>query len=142
MKAYIDTSLLVKRYTPELGSRELDEFLCQTQPALFVSELSRVELASALARKNRDGLLDAQKLQAVHEQANADFLSGTIEVVRLESHVVQRAYELMRSLAQPVATLDSLHLATALLDNAALFMTNDRQLARAAVESGLIVWPA
>lgn len=142
MRAYIDTSLLVKRYTPELGSNELDAFLCEAQPLLFVSELSRLELASALARKRRDGLLSTQTHDTVNRQADADFFSGSIEVVRLETQVIQRALELMRTLTQPVATLDSVHLATALLDRATLFMTNDRQLARAALESGLQVWPA
>lgn len=142
VKAYIDTSLLVKRYTPELGSIELDDFLCEAQPLLFVSELSRLELASAFSRKGRAGLLSKQAHDAVNRQADADFFSGSIEIVRLESQVIQRALELMRTLTQPVATLDSVHLATALLDRATLFMTNDRQLARAAIESGLEVWPS
>lgn len=142
MRAYIDTSLLVKRYTPELGSNELDGFLCEAQPLLFVSELSRLELASAFSRKGRDGFLSMQAHDAISRQADADFFSGSIEVVKLESRIIQRALELMRTLKQPVATLDSVHLATALLDRASLFMTNDRQLARAALESGLEVWPA
>jgi len=142
LRAYIDTSLLVKRYVPELGSDELDQYLCDTQPLLFASELSRLELASTLARKHREGLLTRPNLDAMHRQADADFLSGSISIVKLESQVLKRGLELMHTLAQPIATLDAVHLATALLDSADLFMTNDRQLARAALESGLEVWPS
>ena len=37
--------------------------------------------------------------------------------------------------------LDATHLATALVHNADMFLTNDKQLARAALETGLQVWP-
>lgn len=141
MKAYIDTSLLVKRYTPEPLSDEFDQFLCDAQPELIISELSRLELASVLSRKRREGRLSAPDLESVRRQADSDFLAGTVEVVKLESRVVKRALELMYTLSNPVATLDAIHLATALQENATLFMTDDRQLARAAIESDLAVWP-
>ena len=141
LKAYIDTSLLVKRYVPELGSDELDQFLCDSQPDMWVSELSRLELASTLARKRREGQFTQRQLDAIQIQADEDLLSGNIEVAALHASVVSRALGLMRSLKQPLATLDSIHLATALIQGIELFMTNDRQLARAAAETGLTVWP-
>ena len=140
--AYIDTSLLVKRYVPEIGSDELDQFLCDTQPHLLVSELSRLELASTLARKRREGQFTQRQLDVMQHQADEDLLSGSIEVALLQGQVISRALSLMRSLKQPVATLDAIHLATALLQSVSLFMTNDQQLARAATEAGLTVWPA
>ena len=142
VKAYLDTSLLVKRYTPEPLSEKFEQFLCEAQPDLVVSELTRLELASMLARKRRDGLLSDTDLEVVRRQSDADFLAGTIEVIKIESQVIQRALELMLTLASPVATLDAVHLATALQENATLFMTDDRQLARAAIASGLAVWPS
>lgn len=141
MLAYLDTSLLVKRYVPEAGSDELDQFLCETQPRVIASELTRLELACTLARKSREGLLTQHKLDTLQRQSDADFLSGTIAQVALDSRVLRRGLELMRDLKQAVATLDTIHLATALLHQVDLFMTCDRQLARAASEAGLTTWP-
>jgi len=40
MLTYIDTSMLLKRYVPELGAEELDLRLTQEQPDLILSELT------------------------------------------------------------------------------------------------------
>ncbi len=142
MKAYIDTSVLVKRYVSEPGSDELDSFLVSAQPDLLVSELTRLELASTFGRKFREARLTSTDLDRLQIQADADLLSGRIEVVMLHGDVVQRALSLMRGLAQPLATLDAIHLASALAQHVDVFMTNDQQLSRAAAEAGLATWTA
>ena len=140
--AYFDTSLLVKRYVPESGSDELETYLCGQQPRLMVSELSRLELTSTLQRKMRERVLTLALFNAMQHQADEDLLSGAIELAALEGQVISKGLILMRTLKQTVATLDAIHLATALVHNADLFLTNDKQLARAALEAGLQVWPA
>ena len=139
--AYIDTSLLVKRYLPEIGSAELEARLVAEQPHLVVSELVTTELISTLRRKERQGLIDRVFSNAAHARFLTDLHTGAIQTVPLNSYVVQKASNLLLDLDSPLATLDALHLATALLQNAEVFFTSDVQLSRAAQEAGLAVWP-
>lgn len=140
-RAYIDTSVLVKRYLPEAGASELEHFLLSTQPELVASELVRLEFLSTIGRKHREGQLRTEVIPQVQHAADLDFLHGSMRLLRVGSDVVRDALRLLQTLQNPIATLDSLHLASALQASAELFMTNDRQLARAAAECGLQVWP-
>ena len=140
MKAYIDTSVLVKRYVSEPGSDALDSFLMTAQPDLIASELIRLELVSTFGRKRREGRFTSADLDKLQIQADADLLSGRIELVSLRGDLIQRALGLRRRLVQPLATLDAIHLASALTQRVDVFMTNDQQLTRAATEAGLATW--
>jgi len=142
MLTYIDTSMLLKRYVPELGAEELDLRLTQEQPDLILSELGRVELLSALARAVRAGRIDATFSANSYSRFLEDVSSGVVELQPIHSGVIQQAADVIRQLKQPLATLDSLHLATALRCQADMFFTTDQQLSRAAKEVGLAVWPA
>ncbi len=138
--AYIDTSLLVKRYVTEPGSDELDTYLFDTQPTLYISEFTRLELTSTLARKQREGRITKMHQADLRQQADEDVLSGTLKLVSLDSSVIRQGLNLMQTLEQALATLDAIHLASALRQNVDIFMTDDKQLARAANEAGLQVW--
>lgn len=142
MKAYIDTSVLVKRYVSEPGSDALDSFLMTAQPDLIASELIRLELVSTFGRKCREGRFPRTDLDKLQIQVDADLLSGRIELVVLHRDILMRALDLMRSLNQPPATLDAIHLASALAQRVDVFMTNDHQLSLAATEAGLATWTA
>lgn len=142
MKAYIDTSVLVKRYVSEPGSDALDTFLVTAQPDLIASELIRLELVSTFGRKCREGWFTSSDLDKLQIQADADLLSGRIELVNVRGDLLQQALDLMRRLVQPLATLDAIHLASALSEHVDIFMTNDQQLSRAATEAGLATWTA
>ncbi len=52
---YLDTSGLVKRYVPEVGSAWVEQ-LCRREP-VSTSLIAIPELASALARRTREGAL-------------------------------------------------------------------------------------
>ena len=138
---YIDTSLLVKRYLPEVGSDELEARLLTEQPQLVVSELVNTEIISTFRRKERQGLIERSFANAAHARFLTDLQSNAIESLPLSEHVVQKASSLLLDLRSPLATLDALHLATALIHEAKFFFTSDIQLSRAAHEAGLSVWP-
>ena len=139
-QAYIDTSLLVKRYVTEPGSDELDNYLLGTQPTLFVSELTRLELASTFSRKQREGRMSKNHQAALLLQVDEDVLSGTLRLVHLQNTIIRQGLTLMQTLQQAIATLDAIHLASAMHQGMEIFMTDDKQLARAATEAGLQVW--
>lgn len=133
--------MLVKRYLPELGSPELEARLLAEQPRLVASELIKAELISTLRRKERLGLLDRAFSNAAHAHFLEDLHRTAISTVNLDGSCVRRAARLLQDLQAPLATLDALHLATALQQEAQIFFTHDAQLSRAARETGLAVWP-
>jgi predicted nucleic acid-binding protein len=138
---YIDTSLLVKRYVTESGSAELEARLIGEQPNLVISELVRAELISTLRRKERRAIMTRKGSHLAAQCFEQDIATGVLSLKSLNSVVVARAALLIGELKSPLATLDALHLATALLHNAMHFFTTDEQLSKAAREAGLIVWP-
>lgn len=141
MRAYVDTSMLVKRYLPELGSEEFEARLIGEQPELLVSELVLPELTSALRRRLRQGHIDAGYCEDALESFEQDVQRAAIRLASLDRACVQRASALLRRLQAPLATLDALHLATALEHACEVLFTSDMQLARAAGEAGLPCWP-
>jgi len=55
---YVDTSALVKRYIDELGSDWVRAVFSQAPlPSMIVVHLALVEMTSALARRQREGIL-------------------------------------------------------------------------------------
>ena len=134
--------MLVKRYLNELGSAELESRLLQEQPYLVVSELGRAEFISTMGRKVRQRQLPAHASAILYARFLEDVESSAIALLPLDSVIVQQAVGLMRQLTQALATLDALHLATALQHKAAILFTADTQLARAAEEAGLATWGA
>lgn len=141
MLAYVDTSMLVKRYLPEQGSHEFEARLLAEQPDLLASQLAQPELASALRRRVRQGQIEAQYMQAAWDGFEQDMQRNAIRLVALDPACVQRATTLLRRLQSPLAALDALHLATALEHACEVLFTTDAQLARAATEAGLPCWP-
>jgi len=138
---YIDTSMLVKRYVPEVGAQALEQRLLGELPTLIISELVRVEFVSSLRRMERKGLIDRDFGNAALAYFLDDIAQARIKVLPLNPICLERAASLIAQLKSPLATLDGLHLATALIHRAAHFFTTDLQLSRAALEAGLIVWP-
>ena len=137
MPIYIDTSALVKRYVSEPGSDAFDAFLQACGDSCVISSLGSTEFESMLQRLKRQGHID----EAYAEQARHEFLSdlnaALWSVHAFVPTTFARAAELIRKLEAPLATLDALHLASAIEFRCDGFATSDRQLFRAASECGL-----
>ena len=139
--AYVDTSMLVKRYLPEIGSEELEARLVAEQPVLVVSELAEVELSSALRRRLREGFIDKSYFDDALDGFRQDIDRGGLRLIALDRACLHRAVSLVRRLDAPLATLDALHLATALEHSCEIIFTSDAQLGRASMKTGLACWP-
>src|SRR6266536_3128977 len=144
MLLYVDTSALMKRYLHEVGSARIAALL-QTETSA-VSSIVRVEVASTLGRRAREGGISPELRDEIYTQFLKD-LSATI-VVEADETVLVRAANLVRTspAAVPLRSLDAIHLASALQvfeDFASdhghdlAFVTADRQLRRAAEYAGL-----
>lgn len=113
MKRYfLDTSALVKIYHREPGSEYCLE-LYSNHSHLIISELARVELHSAILRKQRDKELNAKALKAVLQKFTYD-CEERYEVLQIASLVYDEACSLLSryTALHGLRTLDSLQLAT------------------------------
>jgi predicted nucleic acid-binding protein len=142
---YLDTSALVKLYVAETGSAWLQSItIPETGHLLLTSRITLVEVASAIARRRREGYLSlpdyADALQALRYDALTRYslIEVSTEVSALAMDLVDR---------HPLRAYDALQLASALLANQALrltalspltFLSADNRLVSAARAEGLI----
>ena len=109
---FLDTSALVKRYVPEIGS---DWILSITDPAtdnhLAISQITWVEVHSALARRLRDGSLSAQRFDLIAQKVREDF-ENEYRVIDVDRTLIETATELV--MQHPLRAYDSVQLASAL----------------------------
>lgn len=109
--AYLDTSALAKRYLAEVGSAWLAR-LCQLEP-IAISLVAIPELASALARRAREGALSAQQRDTLFQAFLRD--AGSFTVIEPSQAIAQQAATLLITapLTVRLRTLDALHVASA-----------------------------
>jgi uncharacterized protein len=142
--SYIDSSALLKRYSPELGSDWIEAFM-QTE-MVAVSQLASAEVASALGRRTREGQLNPDQRNALFDRFVEDLRNYTI--LPLTSEVIERAATMLLRGADfgRLRTLDALQLATAEIVFAIAsrggievgrFISADRRLLAAAANAGL-----
>jgi predicted nucleic acid-binding protein len=109
---FLDTSALVKRYVPEIGS---DWILSITDPAtdndLAISQITWVEVHSAFARRLRDGSLSAQRFDLIAQKVREDF-ENEYRVIDVDQTLIETATELV--MQHPLRAYDSVQLASAL----------------------------
>jgi hypothetical protein len=138
---YIDASALAKLYLPEPESEALDGFL-RGRRDLMVSELTLTEVLSAVARRRREGALDARRANQVRDAVLSDADSGAFRRLDLNPSVHRRAEQLLLSTESvPLRTLDALHIALAASGEATHVITFDSRMADAAHLHGLRLVP-
>ena len=133
---YFDSSALVKRYVEEPGSTEVQSLL-ETQLAA-TSRLTETEVASALARRCREGAFSAANRDRAFLALRRDLRS--IYRVELTPAVSRRSLELLKK--YPLRAADALQLASCLelreqLGLPVLFVAFDIRLGEAASGEGL-----
>jgi predicted nucleic acid-binding protein len=134
---YLDTSALAKIYVQEPDSEALDAALTGRRD-LMISELGLTELTSALARRSREGQIDASACRRIYQQLLRDVRAGEYRLLDLTSATHREAERLLLTLGRhtPLRAADSLHLAAAALADARALVTYDRQMHAAALALG------
>ena len=135
MIAYFDSSALVKRYVLESHSDRVLVLLKETIPA--TSRFSSVEIASALARRCREGRLDDSLRHRLLRDLDDDL--DSFYLVELMPEVVRTARELLER--NRLRAADALQLASSLVlqrrvQSPVLFVAFDRALNEAASREG------
>ena len=141
---FLDTSALIRRYdASEPGARRV-RAICAPSPerTLLVARLTSVEVASALARRIRDGALLPVHQDQLWRLFRAHW-RDQYHVVALTEEVYTSAEQLL--FGHPLRACDALHIGCALVAAAKLpelplqFWTADRRQAQAARAEGLAV---
>lgn len=136
---FFDTSALVKRYHEEPGSDVVDDIFSDRNAFLLISELTIVEVASALSRKRNRGEITDEAMQHALAQFAQDSLEELV-IFGFQSGFIQQARDLIVQHSD-LRTLDSLQL-TGVLHLRSLdptFVCADGRLAEVARTLGLTV---
>ena len=141
MILYLDASALVKRYVRELGTKEVLTLTAAAE-AVATSLVSRAEVAAALARAVRLGVLDQSDGRRAQRRFSRDW--PDIARVPVGEALVSRAEALAWD--HGLRGYDAVQLASALTWRDAIgydvvFATFDRQLWEATPRAGLRAWP-
>lgn len=138
---YVDTSVLIAYYCPEALSAEAEQRI-RALKAVFVSQLTDVEIASAVSRKYRMGELTESSAREVLQMYSQQRAAHCFQITPLGPAEYQHAQQWIGTLTTPLRTLDALHLASANSMNLAV-LTADTNMHQSAnllnIKSTLIV---
>lgn len=135
---YVDTSALVKFYYPEQGSDSVEDALLGAD-RVYVSQLTMVEMASALMQKIRTGDLTKRAETVIWTAFQDDMNAGKVEMVHLHDRHYLKAADVIREYgkAHGIKTLDALHLSIAHGLQHVSFLCSDKVLVRIAAAMGI-----
>jgi uncharacterized protein len=134
---YLDTSVLAPFYWTEASSDAVEQLFQQYEP-LIISELSEVELISALSRRVRMGEIDRSDAVAISARFQADLDAAFYQRVTVTPRHYAMAKQWMRQFDTPLRTLDALHLAIA-AELSMPLITADIGLARSAASLNVAI---
>jgi len=142
---YWDTSALLKLYVAEADSAYFLGLVAGVA-GLLTSDLARVELYSALARKESAGELAAQQADQLFARFRSDAARGRISTIPAGSDVMDEAGEVIRGAyaASPpvlIRSIDAIHVASALILGVRTMVATDTRLRAVARQNGLSLLP-
>lgn len=132
MRVITDSSALAKRYIQEKGSMQVQTILQETL-TLAMSILVIPEISSALNRRKREKILSEDQYQQIKQQFSDDIHDAVI--LQITPGVIQHSVRLLEH--HPLRAMDALHIASAIVWEAELFVTSDQRQFTAAEKEGL-----
>jgi predicted nucleic acid-binding protein len=108
---YVDTSALLPYYREEQTSSQIQSFLNTIQPPVLLSDLTRVEVASTIARWIRMNELNESQAALIENTFEQDLRSGLYLVKVLTSMHYRQAEKWLYTRRTVLRTLDALHIA-------------------------------
>jgi len=137
LSAYLDASVVLPRLIEEPASAAVRHHLTTHRQERLISDFTATEVASALSRLVRMGLLTDAEGSARLADFDA-WRAVTSSPADVQASDARLAYAYVRRFELVLRTPDALHLAIARRLDATL-VTLDRRLARAAQELGITV---
>ena len=82
MNLFLDTSALVKRYSKEKGTKEIDIIFQDVSADIWISQIAALEIASALSKKVREGEINDSSKRIAIAAFLRDYRKGRFKVIR------------------------------------------------------------
>ena len=147
MNLFLDTSAIVKIYHQEKGTGKFSKYLEGISEELFLttSDITKIELHSALLKKYREKEISKKNLSEVFQLFDKDFQKFNIIVVdRIIKNIALFVLDSM-GIKYGIRTLDSLQLASAVFFNnyskIDFFVSSDKKLLKIAKEFFQVINP-
>ena len=134
MLTFFDSSAFAKRYMEESGSDEIEK-LCLETDSIAISSICFPEIISALNRRLRENNLTKKEYLLIKDKMLEEF--DSLEIINLVMEVIAKAISLLEK--NNLRTLDAIHIASALVWKAELFVSADKRQILAAKKAGLRV---
>ena len=127
----------MKWYVTESRSDDVENYIRRVCPA-YVSLLTKAEMRSAVARRTREGYIDAETQGRVIATFEGDVAMGHLVLLphTVESFLIAESL-LGAHPGVPLRTLDALHLGVMRSSGVATLATADRVMAQAAEALGM-----
>jgi uncharacterized protein len=134
MRVFFDSSAFAKRYLAEPGSDHVLSW-CEKADELALASIAVPEIISALCRQQRDKHITAKQ----YRQAKADLVADIADVAicDIDAQVMHRTILLLEK--NTLRGMDAIHIASALILSADVFVTSDKRQSDAAKKAGLKV---
>jgi predicted nucleic acid-binding protein len=129
MKAFLDTSSLIKLYHQEEGSEQLQDLLSIDVERIYLSELAKLEFRSAFWRKVRMNELTEEVISEVISLFEKD--QEKYGWIKISHEILKKSSDLIVNYGKEgLRTLDSLQLSCAIIlrDDDCGFFTSDELL--------------
>ncbi|MBI3315010.1 MAG: type II toxin-antitoxin system VapC family toxin [Candidatus Omnitrophica bacterium] len=123
MRAFIDTSALLKKYIHEQGSDKFDQIL-KNISEIAVAPTLLLEVRCSVQRRVHDGIIDLEQAEFIKQEIKKD----CVYFIRVswDDALEQAALTIIEK--YKLKTLDSIQLASAHLSKADTFVTSDQKL--------------
>lgn len=147
MNLFLDTSALIKIYHREKGTEEISNYLSNAPDSLVltISDITKIELHSALMRRFRKGEISYNDLSETFQLFDIDFRKFSI--VTTDRFVKNLALYIIDSqgINNSISTLDSIQLASAVYSNSyskiERFISSDQKMLNVAKEFFTVINP-
>jgi len=127
VKAFFDSSAFAKRYIEEDGSAVADE-ICMVADHLGLSVICLPEIVSALNRRLREKTITREQYAQAKQRLSEDVRDA--DIIDITPEVIGQSIVLLERL--PLRAMDALHLASARVWGADLFVSADKAQVRGA----------
>jgi uncharacterized protein len=128
MHFFFDTSALVKLFSDEKGSSIVKDIIDSTDNTIWISDLVRVEIHSAILRKYRNKEINADELETILK--GIDEQLAFFQEIYMAGDIIAEASSLILKFGTDygLRTLDAIHLACRQLhsERKCTFITSDK----------------
>lgn len=141
---WADTGFVASLFLKESTSSEARQLAAGTLEPIAMTRWSHLELRNALNRAVFTRRISAAERDALWRDVESDFARGTLLIQEVDDSAVLAKARALTDLHTPTAgtrTLDLLHVAAALLLDAAEFWSFDERQRKVATAEGLAVRP-